>query len=58
MAHDLSHHAVQPALYSLFTDVLIDTARIWDPRWEPRLEQQWRAALRPGLDYMAARYTG
>jgi hypothetical protein len=56
--HDHTHHAVPPAVYSLFTEVLIDTARTWDPRWEPRLEQQWRAALRPGLDYMAARFSG
>jgi hemoglobin-like flavoprotein len=54
--HSRKRHAVPPALYSLFADVLIETARTSDPRWVSALEQQWRAALRPGLEYMAARY--
>jgi hypothetical protein len=54
--HSRQRHAVPPELYALFTDVLVDTARSLDPHWKPALEQQWRAALQPGLDYMAARY--
>jgi hemoglobin-like flavoprotein len=56
VVHDRQHHAVPVELYALFTEVLISTARAWDPRWEPALEQQWRLALRPGLAYMAERY--
>jgi hemoglobin-like flavoprotein len=56
VVHDRQHHAVPVELYALFTEVLISTARAWDPRWEPALEQQWRLALRPGLAYMADRY--
>lgn len=56
VVHDRKHHAVPPELYSLFTDVLVDTARAWDPRWTPTLEHQWRAVLRPGLEHMATRY--
>jgi hypothetical protein len=54
--HSRKHHSVPPELYSLFTDVLIETARAWDPRWDATLEQHWRAALQPGLEHMAARY--
>ncbi|MFO7565027.1 MAG: hypothetical protein R6X02_20445 [Enhygromyxa sp.] len=56
VVHDRQHHAVPTELYALFTEVLIDTARAWDSRWEPGLEQQWRVVLRPGLEYMNARY--
>jgi hypothetical protein len=54
--HSRKRHDVPPALYALFADVLVDTARTWDPRWEPALEQKWRAALRPGLAHMARCY--
>jgi hemoglobin-like flavoprotein len=54
--HDRGHHDVPPSLYRLFAEVLVATAASWDPRWTPTLEQQWQAALKPGLDYMANRY--
>lgn len=54
--HSRGRHDVPPHLYTLFADVLIETARESDPRWEPVLEPQWRAVLAPGLDYMAVRY--
>ncbi len=54
--HSRRHHAVPPELYALFADVLVETARASDPNWEPALEQQWRTALAPGLEYMANCY--
>lgn len=54
--HARGGHDVPPRLYGLFSEVLINTARKRDPSWEPALEHAWRAALAPGLEFMAARY--
>jgi hypothetical protein len=54
--HDHRRHDVPPMLYELFAEVLVSTAATWDRHWTPVLEQQWHAALEPGLEHMAALY--
>ena len=52
-SHSPAGYDVSPEQYQLFAEALIETARSFDPRWQPQLETAWREALTPGLDYLA-----
>jgi hemoglobin-like flavoprotein len=47
---------IRPALYDLWLECLIDTARSHDPQFSPELEAAWRDTLAFGIDYMRARH--
>lgn len=55
-AHSAEGHAVHDAMYKLFIDVIVETAKAWDPQWSEELEPAWRASLEPGIRHMAAMY--
>ena len=46
---------IEPRLYQLFADTLIETVREFDPQCTPAIEEAWRAALAPGIAFMIAR---
>lgn len=52
--HGVHGHRVTSSMYVLFINILVDTAREWDPKWSGELAPAWRAALEPGIDYMAS----
>ena len=46
---------VDPAWYPLFLDSLIQTARQFDTKFSPEVEQAWRAATARGMAYMRSK---
>jgi hemoglobin-like flavoprotein len=54
--HDRHHLNIEPELYELWLEALIDTVRECDPEFELSIEKAWRSVMRYGIDYMVSRY--
>ena len=54
--HSHSQKDIDPGLYDLWLDSLIDTVREHDPDCNADVELAWRMALAPGISYMKFRY--
>jgi hemoglobin-like flavoprotein len=54
--HAQSDRNIRPALYDLWLDCLLKAARKHDPEFSPAVEAAWRATLRPGIEFLQARY--
>jgi hemoglobin-like flavoprotein len=46
---------VGPHLYELWLDALCEAVEKHDPKFTPELREQWRAAMRPGIELMCAK---
>jgi len=47
---------VRPELYELWLDRLIQAVREFDPVFSGETEKAWRNVMRPGIEFMKARY--
>jgi len=47
---------IDPALYPLFIDSLIDTVKHYDYAFTPAVEGAWRTAVATGVEYMQSKY--
>jgi len=47
---------IAPHLYDLWLDALCETVERHDPDFKPELAQEWRAAMRAGIDLLISRY--
>lgn len=47
---------VRPELYELWLDRLIQAVREFDPLFSGETEKAWRNVMRPGVEFMKARY--
>ena len=47
---------VRPELYELWLDRLIQAVREFDPVFSGETEKAWRNVMRPGIEFMRARY--
>ena len=54
--HDRHHLNIEPDLYDLWLEALIDTVRECDDEFDAEVEQAWRSVLRYGIDYMISHY--
>ena len=54
--HDRHHLNIEPELYELWLEALIDTVRECDPEFDATVEKTWRSVLRYGIDYMVSHY--
>jgi hemoglobin-like flavoprotein len=54
--HDRHHLDIEPELYELWLEALIDTVRECDNEFNAEVEQAWRSVLRYGIDYMISHY--
>jgi len=54
--HNRHHWNIEPDLYELWLDALIDTVREFDDEFDAEVEQAWRSVLRYGIDYMSSHY--
>ena len=54
--HSRRARDIKPELYAFWLEAMIDAVRKTDPAFGPEVEQAWRVALQPGIDYMIARY--
>ncbi|HEY9034876.1 MAG TPA: globin domain-containing protein [Pseudomonadales bacterium] len=55
-SHSREKMAIDPALYSIWIDCLVETVKELDKEYVPELEPQWRACLQKGIDVMKAAY--
>lgn len=53
--HGPEELAIPPEHYAPFVDALIETARQFDPAFDPATETAWRTAVAPGVDFMKSR---
>lgn len=54
--HSRRQHNIRPELYELWLDALCETIQRHDPQYTQELEDEWRQAMRPGIELMTARY--
>lgn len=47
---------VPPALHAKFADAMIQSVRQFDPQCTPAVEEAWRAAIAPGVEFISSRY--
>jgi hemoglobin-like flavoprotein len=47
---------VKPEMYGLFIDALLHAVRSSDPRCDAEVEEAWREAVRPGVEFMKSQY--
>jgi hemoglobin-like flavoprotein len=48
---------ISPSLYPLFLDSLVATVKEFDPQFSPQIEDAWRRAVAPGVEFMSAHHT-
>ena len=54
--HDRHHLNIDPELYDLWLEALIDTAREFDDEFDAEVEQAWRTVMRYGIEYMISHH--
>ncbi|MCG6656872.1 globin [Halomonas campisalis] len=54
--HSRAHLDIRPALYDLWLDCLVDTARVFDEQFDADIELAWRLVMTPGIVYMTFHY--
>lgn len=55
-SHSKKKLNVDPALYSLWLDSLMETLHRHDPKFSAELEQIWRRTLRPSIEMIQSMY--
>jgi hemoglobin-like flavoprotein len=54
--HARTDREIPPHLYALWLDSLIFAAKICDPIFDAKAEQNWREAMQSGIDYIVSFY--
>ena len=54
--HDRNDVNVDPSLYPLFVESLVTAVREHDSEVSPDIEDAWRAAIAPGIEFMKDQY--
>lgn len=47
---------IQPKMYDLWLDTLVEAVQTFDPEYYPKVELAWRVTLTPGITYMKFAY--
>jgi len=47
---------IRPELYELWLDCLVEAVKEADPLFDSRVENAWRTVMKPGIEFMKARY--
>ncbi len=55
--HNKKHLNIQPELYDVWIECLIDTVRELDPYFNDHVELSWRMVFSPGITYMKFKYS-
>ena len=58
LRHSRADVNATPDLYPLFVESLLKAVAAHDPNYSPELDQAWRAAVAPGVEYMKSMYEG
>ena len=54
--HSMSQVDIEPSLYDIWLDSLVETAQTLDPGFTEEVELAWRVILAPGIAYMKFKY--
>jgi hemoglobin-like flavoprotein len=54
--HSAGGADVKPEMYGFFMEALLHAVRESDPKCDGEIEEAWREAMRPGVEFMQARY--
>lgn len=54
--HSAAQIDIEPGLYDIWLDSLIETVQLFDPRFTEEIELAWRIILAPGIVYMKFKY--
>ena len=54
--HNRFNLDIQPELYDLWLEILIDTVKDFDPEFSNQIELVWRLVMAPGITYMKFHY--
>jgi len=54
--HSAGGADVKPEMYAYFMDALLQAVQGSDPKFDAEVESAWREAMRPGIEFMQARY--
>jgi len=54
--HSRAELDIQPELYDLWLDRLVQAVKEFDPMFDPETDIAWRRALQPGIEFMKSRY--
>lgn len=54
--HSRHGHNIQPKLYDLWLDCLIQAVKECDPAFDKKTDSAWRAMMAPGIAFMKSRY--
>jgi hemoglobin-like flavoprotein len=54
--HSASQIDIEPRLYDIWLDSLIETVKMFDPLFTEEIELAWRVVLAPGIVYMKFKY--
>lgn len=54
--HDGIHFDIPPGLYPLWIDSLMQAIAKHDPKFDAKLEKQWRKCLAPGIKHLSKMY--
>ena len=54
--HSASQVDINPDLYDLWLDSLVESASLFDPNFTEEVELAWRVVLAPGIAYMKFKY--
>ena len=54
--HSKTRTDIPASLYALWLDSLLDTVRQFDPLYDDAVDQAWREALEPAIEYMKRHY--
>ena len=47
---------VEPTLYPLWVQALVDAVKVFDDKFDANLEADWGIAVRPAVDLLISRY--
>ena len=54
--HSKTNMNIEPYLYDLWLECLIETVRQYDPEFRQEIELAWRLVMAPGITYMKFHY--
>ena len=54
--HDRHHLNIEPALYDVWLETMIETARDFDDQWDETIEAAWRRILGYVIQHMVRKF--
>ncbi|MEK6234377.1 MAG: hypothetical protein N2C14_06675 [Planctomycetales bacterium] len=54
--HDSRNRNVEPRLYLVWLDCMIEAVKLTDAQFNDEIEGAWRSVMQIGIDYMASKY--